>query len=336
MLATLGTVLIVWFRTQSVLSGRLSLGGLVVFLGYLGSLYTPIQGLSLLGGTIQRALAGAQRVAEVLDAEPSARERRATSSLPKVDGLVEFRGVRFGYSADRPVLRDFNLTIRQGEMLALVGASGAGKTTVVSLLLAYYDPDAGTVCIDGHDLRDFDPPSVRRQIAAVLQEPLLFQTSVRENIRYGRLEATDAEIEAAAAAAGADSFVRAMARGYETPVSPRGTMLSGGQRQRLAIARALLPDAPILVLDEATSALDPATESAVLAALRARKPDRTILLVTHRLSTARRADRIALLSGGRVAELGTHEELFASRGHYYRFYAERTGAEPELPAVARG
>jgi len=142
----------------------------------------------------------------------------------------------------------------------LVGASGAGKTTVVSLLLAYYDPDADAVCIDKHDLRDFDPPSVRRQIAAVLQEPLLFQTSVRENIRYGRLEATDAEIEAAAAAAGADSFVRAMARGYETPVSPRGTMLSGGQRQRLAIARALLPDAPILVLDEATSALDPVTE----------------------------------------------------------------------------
>jgi len=275
-------------------------------------------------------------VAEVLDSEPSARERRATSSLPKVDGLVEFRGVHFGYSADRSVLRDFNLSIRQGETLALVGASGAGKTTVVSLLLAYYDPDAGAVCIDGHDLRDFDPPSVRRQIAAVLQEPMLFQTSVRENIRYGRLEATDAEVEAAAVAAGADTFVRGMAQGYETPVGPRGTMLSGGQRQRLAIARALLPDAPILVLDEATSALDPVTESAVLAALRARKPDRTTLLVTHRLSTARRADRIALLSGGRVAELGTHEELLGSRGLYYRFYAERTGAEPELPGVARG
>ncbi|MDA8216449.1 MAG: ABC transporter ATP-binding protein, partial [Dehalococcoidales bacterium] len=336
MLATLGTVLVVWFGTQGVLSGRLSLGGLVVFLGYLGSLYTPIQGLSLLGGTVQRALAGAQRVAEVLDAEPSARERRATSSLPPVDGLVEFSGVHFGYSADRPVLRDLNITLHRGETLALVGASGAGKTTVVSLLLAYYDPDAGAVCIDGHDLRDFDPPSVRRQIAAVLQEPMLFQTSVRENIRYGRLEATDAEIEAAAGAAGADTFVCGMAQGYETPVGPRGARLSGGQRQRLAIARALLADAPILVLDEATSALDPVTESAVLAALRTRKPDRTTLLVTHRLSTARRADRIALLSGGRVAELGTHEELLASRGLYYRFYAEQTGAEPELARLARG
>ena len=333
LLATIGTVLVVWLGAQAVLSGQLTLGGLVVFLGYLGSLYTPIQGLSLLGGTVQRALAGAQRVAEVLDVEPSARERRAPSFLPPVRGLVEFRDVRFEYSAGRLVLRDFNLTIRQGETVALVGASGAGKTTVVSLLLAYYDPDAGAISIDGHDFRDFDPPSIRRRIAAVLQEPMLFQTSVRENIRYGRLEATDAEIEAAAVAAGADEFIREMPQRYETPVGPRGARLSGGQRQRLAIARAFLADAAILLLDEATSALDPPTESAVLASLRARKPACTTLLVTHRLSTARRADRIALLAGGRVAELGTHEELLAARGLYYQFYAEQTGAEPELISV---
>lgn len=258
LLATVGTVLVVWLGAQSVLSGQLTRGGLVVFLGYLGSLYTPIQGLSLLGGTVQRALAGAQRVAEVLDAEPSARERRTPSPPPLVRGLVEFRDVRFGYSADRPVLRDFNLTIRQGETLALVGASGAGKTTVVSLLLAYYDPDAGTISIDRHDFRDFDPPSIRRRIAA------------------------------------------------------------------------------IFVLDEATSALDPLTESGLLASLRVRKPACTTLLVTHRLSTARRADRIALISGGHVAGLGAHEELLASRGLYYRFYAEQTGAEPELAGVGLG
>ncbi|MCL5107989.1 MAG: ABC transporter ATP-binding protein/permease [Chloroflexi bacterium] len=336
LVATIGTVLVVWLGSQSVLSGQLTLGGLVVFLGYLGSLYTPIQGLSLLGGTVQRALAGAQRVAEVLDAEPSAQERRAAALLPAVRGLVEFREVRFGYSADRPVLRDFNLTIRQGETLALVGASGAGKTTVVSLLLAYYDPDAGTISIDGHDFRDFDPPSIRRRIAAVLQEPMLFQTSVRENIRYGRLEATDAEIEAAAVAAGADDFIREMAQGYETPTGPRGARLSGGQRQRLAIARALLAEASVLVLDEATSALDPITESIVLASLRTSKPACTTLLVTHRLSTARRADRIALLSGGRVAELGSHEELMRSRGLYYQFFLEQTPAAFEPAAATVG
>ena len=237
LLATVGTVLVVWFGVQGVIAGRLSLGGLVVFLGYLGSLYGPIQGLSRLGGTAQRALAGAERVAEVLDAPPSVRERRISAGLPMVRGLVEFRDVRFGYVADRPVLRGFSLIVAPGEIVALVGASGAGKTTVVSLLLAYYDPDGGAITIDGYDLRDFDPPPVRRRVAAMLQEPMLFQTSLRENIRYGRLEAMDAEVEAAAVGAGADAFIRELSEGYLTPVGPRGARLSGGQRQRLALAR---------------------------------------------------------------------------------------------------
>lgn len=326
--ATVGTILVVWFGAQAVLAGRLSLGSLVVFLGYLGALYTPIQGLSRLSGVVQRALVGAERVAEMLDADPGVRERRDARRLKPARGLVEFRDVTFGYSPERPVLRGFTLTIRPGETVALVGASGAGKTTAVSLLLAYYDPDAGAVGIDGQNLRCLDPPSIRRQIAAVLHEPMLFQASVRENLRYGRLDATDAEIEAAARLAEADGFIQQLPEGYDTPVGPRGARLSAGQRQRLALARALLKEAPIVILDEATSALDALTEARVLQALRAHLADRAVLVVAHQLATVRHADRIAVLADGCVAELGTHEQLLAQRGLYHRFYTSQTAALP--------
>ncbi len=323
--ATGGTVLVVWFGVAAVASGHLTLGGLVVFMGYLGALYAPIQGLSHLGGTIQRALVGAERVAEALYADPALRERREARALPPLRGQVEFRGVTFGYDPARPVLRDFTLTLRRGETVALVGASGAGKTTVVSLLLAYYDPDAGVIALDGYALRRHDPPSIRRQIAAVLQEPMLFQASVRDNLRYGRLNATDAEIAAAARAAQADDFIRALPEGYDTPVGPRGARLSGGQRQRLALARALLTEAPIVILDEATAALDAVTEASVLRALRTGLADRTVLVVAHRLSTVRQADRIAVLADGRIAELGSHEELLALGGRYRALYDSQMG-----------
>lgn len=325
-LSTVGTVLVVWLGSEQVMSGQFTLGGLVIFLGYLGSLYTPIQGLSRQGAGIQRAFVGAGRVAEILDAAPDLRERRNHPDLPPARGAVEFRNMSFGYTPDRWVLDGFNLSIRPGEMVALVGASGAGKTTVVSLLLSYYDAQRGAVEIDGRDLRCYNPTSVRTQIASVLQEPMLFQSTIRENLRYGRLDATDSEIEEAARAAGADSFIRTLSDGYDTLLGPRGAGLSGGQRQRLAIARALLKDAPIVILDEATSALDTATEAQVLCALRERLAGRSALVVAHRLSTVRHADRIAVLSEGRVAELGTHEQLLELGGLYATFYASQAVA----------
>jgi ATP-binding cassette subfamily B protein len=335
LVSTVGMVLVVWLGTQLVLSGQFTVGGLVVFLGYLGSLYAPIQGLSRQGASIQRALVGAARVGEILNAPAGQRERRGRLDLsPGLEayGLVEFRDVTFGYVPEHPVLRGLSLAIRPGEVVALVGASGAGKTTVVSLLLSYYDADTGAIEIDGKDTRDFNPPSVRRQVAAVLQEPMLFQASVRENIRYGRLDASDADVEEAARAAGADDFIQGLSERYDTQVGPRGARLSGGQRQRLAIARALLKDAPIVVLDEATSALDSLSEARVMQALRTGLADRAVLLVAHRLSTVRHADRIAVLSEGRIAEIGTHEELLALGGLYYRFYESQQGATPVRPA----
>jgi ABC-type multidrug transport system fused ATPase/permease subunit len=334
LLATIGTVMVVWFGVQAVWSGHLSLGGLVVFLGYLGSLYVPIQALSRLTGVVQRARVGTERVAEVLDAPLAVQERRGNRGMGPVRGVVEFREVRFGYTSAHQVLRGVDLILQPGEIVGLVGASGAGKTTLVSLLLNYYDADSGVVAIDGHNVREFDPRSVRERIAAVLQEPMLFNTTVRDNLRYGRLDASDAEIEAAARAVQAHEFICDLSDGYRTNVGPRGARLSGGQRQRLAIARALLRGAPILVLDEATSALDLITEAAVLEAMRERTADSSVLLVAHRLSTIRHADRILVLQEGRVIEEGTHAQLVGRQGAYWRLVAaqcEETLGRPSPP-----
>jgi ABC-type multidrug transport system fused ATPase/permease subunit len=319
LVVAVGTAIVVWIGAQQVLAGRLSLGSLVVFMSYLASLYVPIQGLGRLASTFQRALVGAERVVETLDAPAEDDERSGAPALIRVRGEVEFRHVRFGYTPENPVLGDVSFSVSPGELVALIGPSGAGKTTVVSLLLSYYDPDGGAVTLDGHPLHKFDPASTRRQIAAVLQEPMLFDASVRENIRYGRLDATDSEVEAAAVTAEAGEFIRELPDGYDTVVGPRGSRLSGGQRQRLAIARAVVRNASVLVLDEATSALDPATEARVLRSLRARCTRSAVLLIAHRYSTVSYADRVVMLDHGRVVGQGTHAALRSGNETYREF-----------------
>jgi subfamily B ATP-binding cassette protein MsbA len=310
--AGLGTTIVVWIGTREVLAGRLSVGSLVIFISYLASLYAPIQGLSRLGSSFQRAMVGAQRILEILHT-PSAGCDRCGPPLMRPSGSVEFSRVRFAYREGHQVLNGASFVVEPGEMVALVGPSGAGKTTVVSLLLSYYDANAGRVCLGDSDLANFAADSCREAISAVLQEPMLFDTSVRENIRYGRLDATDLEIEDAARIADAHEFVQELPEGYGTTVGPRGARLSGGQRQRLAIARAVLKQAPVLVLDEATSALDGDTEARVLQAVRAACMDRAILLVAHRASAVSFADRIVRLEAGRVVAMEPQPQGFTIR-----------------------
>lgn len=328
LVTALGMAVVVWVGARQALDGRLGLGSLVVFISYLASMYNPIQGLSRVTSSVQRALVGAARVVELLDAPAAARERTGNPALPAVRGHVQLRAVDFGYRPGQRVLHQVDLAVEPGELVALIGASGAGKTTVVSLLLGFYDPDGGEVLLDGHPLRNYDLGSVRRQVSAVLQEPMLFDASIRENIRYGRLDATEDEVGAAARAAQAEQFIAQLPEGYDTVVGPRGARLSGGQRQRLALARAMLKRAPVLILDEATSALDPMTEARVLRALRAGARESAVLVVAHRYSTVSHADRIVVLDAGRVVEQGTHASLVASGGAYCAFLRSQRGAEP--------
>lgn len=298
----LGTAAVVWLGAERVLSRHLSLGSLVVFISYLASLYAPIQGLSRTAGSFQRAMVGAERVLEVLDAPASARERSGLPPLPRVAPWIEFDRVSFGYLPGHRVLHEVSFRIEPGELVALVGPSGAGKTTIVSLVLGYYEPDEGAVRLGGRPVAGYDPNSVREQIAAVLQEPMLFDASVQENIRYGCLDAADGEVEWAAEMAVADRFISGLPSGYDMNVGRRGGGLSGGQRQRLAIARALLRRAPVVVLDEPTAALDPDTEAEVMAGIRRACSGSAVLLVAHRDSTIAHADRVLRLDHGRLVE----------------------------------
>ncbi len=327
-----GTAAVLWVGATHALDGRLSAGSILVFLSYLGSLYGPLEALMYTSATIQGASGSARRVLEVLETECDVADRPGALPMPSVRGHVCIDRVQFGYEPDRPVLSDVSLEARPGEMVAIVGPTGAGKSTLASLLLRFFDPWQGRITIDGHDLRSVQLGSVRSQVAFVPQEPFLFPVTIAENIAYGRPSSSRAEIEACARAANAHAFIERLPRGYDTPVGERGATLSGGERQRLSVARALILDAPILVLDEPTSALDAETEGLMLDTLDRLMAGRTTLIIAHRLSTIRRADRIVVLRDGRVVESGAHHELLGSEGLYRRLHDFQMGPD-ELPVT---
>ncbi|MGH9022478.1 MAG: ABC transporter ATP-binding protein [Acidimicrobiia bacterium] len=323
---------------QQVRSGELELGQLLVFVSYLKDFYGPTRALSKLAAKVSRAAVRAQRIAEVLETEPTVTSRQGAATAPRLRGEVTFSNVTFSYLQGRPVLRDVSLRVPAGSVLALVGTTGAGKSTLAALVPRLYDPDEGVVRVDGLDLCDLTLESLQSQVAVVPQESVLFRATVAENIAYGRPGASQREIEAAARAANAHDFIVGLPAGYETLIGERGDTLSGGQRQRIAIARALVRNAPVLILDEPTSGLDVRSEHVVLDAVERLMAGRTTIVIAHRLSTVRRADQIALVEAGCIVERGTHDELVALGGRYSELVAlssgDRLPVTPPPPGVA--
>jgi ATP-binding cassette, subfamily B, bacterial MsbA len=328
LMAVTGLAAILWYATSAVATGGLEASAFLSFFATVMLMYQPVKSLSRMGQFIVTGATSAERIFEVLDSEPGIRDAPDAEALPPISEAIRFENVTFAYEADRPALTGIDLALEKGQILALVGPSGGGKTTLVSLLPRFFDPDSGRVTIDGHDVRGVTLASLRAQIALVSQETVIFNDTVRANVLCGRPDASEAEIWDALERAQAKAFVEALPGGLDTPLGERGVSLSGGQRQRIAIARALLKDAPILILDEATSSLDTESERAVQEALSVLMAGRTVLVVAHRLSTIREADRIVVVDGGRIVESGRHEDLLAEGGLYRRLHDLQGISEP--------
>ncbi len=319
-LGGVGISLVVWYGGSQVLAGKSTPGTFFSFLTALIMIYEPIKGVSKINNSLQQGIAAAERVFEVLDVEPDVAEKKDAMDLPPVKDAIEFKDVRFSYENHKEVLQDINLKVRAGEVLALVGSSGGGKSTLVNLIPRFFDVSSGAVTIDGKDIRDVTLKSLRSQIGIVTQQTILFNDTVRNNIAYGSLDASFEQIKEAARAAHALNFIEHLPEGFDTVIGESGARLSGGERQRMSIARAILKNAPILILDEATSSLDTESEREVQQAIENLVQSRTTFVIAHRLSTIRNADRIIVIQDGKIVEEGTHDSLLPLGGVYKMLY----------------
>jgi subfamily B ATP-binding cassette protein MsbA len=335
LIVAVGTCLVLWFGARMVLSGALSAGSLVIFILYLGKMYKPMQQLSKMTDAYSKAVVGYERIREVFETDNEIKDLPGARRAPKFQGRIEFDDVSFGYDTNTPVLKDVSFRIDPGQVAALVGPTGAGKSTIISLIPRFYDPISGVVKIDGQDVRRFQQKSVRQQISFVLQETLLFHGPIWNNIAYGKPEATRSEILRAAELANANEFIERLPDGYNTILGERGITLSGGQRQRIAIARAIIRNTPILILDEPSSGLDAASEKLVFEALDRLMEGKTSIVIAHRLSTVRRANCIFVVNDGKIVERGTHEELMHAAGLYAELHDIQFASEDHLVAEPR-
>jgi ATP-binding cassette subfamily B protein len=320
----------VWYGGLQVRFAGLTIGGIQAFLSYVTFMLWPIQDMARVFAEMQRSVASAERVFSLMDAEPDIVDRENAIDPGTMRGVIEFENVGFYYKEDNPVLVDLNLRVEPGERIALVGPTGGGKSTIVNLVCRFYEPKSGVIRINGRDYTEFTQHAIQSRIGMVLQTPHLFSGTIRDNLRYGRLDATDEEIEAAARIAHAHDFIVEMEKGYDEDVGEGGTLLSVGQKQLVSLARAVLADPDILFMDEATSSVDTLTEARIQQGMEAVMHGRTSFVIAHRLSTIKNADRILVIEDGRIAETGTHHELIQARGHYYSLYTKQFRRKLEL------